>query len=163
MMVPQKVVFGFAVGVLLVLSSGLARAQSSILGDQLSPDAEESEAKSVPNITGSWSGDIYDSTHEGSTEGDFNMEVTQTKNKVTGSWNAFSGANEGELVGTVSSKEISLSFYVPVEGHLKCHITIKSKPASTTSISGSFPHVSSCGPSYKGEHGTITMTNDSPD
>jgi hypothetical protein len=138
--------------------SGLAQ-DSSVFHDQ-SVDKFAKEA--LQNITGTWSGTIYDSTHVPSPNGEFGMVVTQTKKKVSGTWSAF-GENIGEVVGTVTAQAITLNFYVPVQGHPKCHITIKSKPASDTSISGSFPHVSSCGPGYAGEYGTITMTNTSPD
>jgi hypothetical protein len=148
----------------LLLSSQLAQAQDRSIFQEGAAEDEAARSltkKPLLNVAGSWSGTIDDSL--GGT-GTFTAEFSQTKNKVGGTWSAVFKdlTNNGSISGTVTTDSATIDLDHPLTGFPHCHSVLRAKPASDTSISGPYT-VSSCGKLFKGEHGTISITPDSPD
>jgi hypothetical protein len=164
MLTLRRLFVGSAVTLFLFTCMHRGQAQDkSIFQEGAAEDAAAKPLTKKPllSIAGGWSGTINDSLGG---PGTFTAEFSQTKNKVGGTWSAVFKdlTNNGSITGTVTTDSATIDLDRPLTGFPHCHSVLRAKPASDTSISGPYT-VSSCGKLFKGEHGTISITPDSPD
>jgi hypothetical protein len=140
----------------LSLATYPVRAQQKSVFEVGAEEDARLAKKPLLNLAGNWSGTTDDSL---AGEGTYTAMITQSGKHISGSWSArFSDfTNSGTLTGTVTTDSVSIFLDRPITGFPKCHGNFKAKPATDTSISGTYK-TSACGKDFKGEHGTISIT-----